>query len=381
MSRQSDDVPLLVINNAAFGIGRGGMLFVEPPTGRVLADLARSVPGLVAAQGAADFGDVATPNVYDLTTCEGLRVDAIPWKQGSRATRMLFYVRALPWILGLVWRSRALHVFMPGHLPLLFILAARLLGRPYSVYLRGELDEPWLGRALSGARFTLVANEAMRERSARHCPHTLLVAPMVELAVADIVSPGPRRTEAPWRLLFVGRIEPPKGISELLDAAARVQARGLAVELDLVGWAQEIDDYRREADRLGVAGVRFHGTVSDRARLRELYAQADLFVLPTHTEGFPRVLYEAMAFGVPALTTFVGGISAVMEDGVNCLRIPVRDAEGLAQEIERALADPALRARIAAGGTDTVRRILGADRPTHASRVAQELAGSDSASS
>jgi glycosyltransferase involved in cell wall biosynthesis len=107
--------------------------------------------------------------------------------------------------------------------------------------------------------------------------------------------------------------------------------------------------------------------------LRGLFDATDLFVLPTYREGFPRVLLEAMAFGVPVLTTFVGGIPSLMNDGVNCLRIPVRDAEGLAKVMERALLDSELRFQIASGGIESVRRILHADRPSHAHRVVEEL--------
>jgi len=169
-----------------------------------------------------------------------------------------------------------------------------------------------------------------------------------------------------------GRVEAAKGIQELLQATALVRSNGLDLELDLVGSNLKADFYRREADQTGLTAVRFHGVISDRDRLRDLFNAADIFVLPTHSEGFPRVLLEAMAFGIPILTTFVGGIPSLMEDGVNCLQVPVRDAEGLAKIIERALLDSELRNRIANGGNQTVRHILSANRPSHARRVAEE---------
>jgi glycosyltransferase involved in cell wall biosynthesis len=201
-----------------------------------------------------------------------------------------------------------------------------------------------------------------------------MVAPMLDLRVSDIVRGRSQRMVGPWRLLFVGRVERLKGIGELLEAASQLCAAGVQVELDIIGWSLEFEHYRGEAKRLGLSAARFHGVVMDRDRLRRFYEQADLLVLPTHTDGFPRVLYEAMAYGLPILTTFVGGIPAVMRDRVNCLEVPLRDATGLAARLQAAIADPELRSRISEGGVRTVSEVLGAGRPTHAQTVADQLA-------
>ena len=84
------------------------------------------------------------------------------------------------------------------------------------------------------------------------------------------------------------------------------------------------------------------------------YASADLFILPTHHEGFPRVLYEAMIFGVPILTTFVGGIPMIMKNGINSYRIPPKDAVGLSAQIIAFLSDYKNRAVVAKNATQTI---------------------------
>jgi glycosyltransferase involved in cell wall biosynthesis len=197
---------------------------------------------------------------------------------------------------------------------------------------------------------------------------------MFDLSREDIVRPRLARAEGTPRLLFVGRVEPSKGITELLDALVALRDSERSVEVHLVGWAAELEHYRGEAARLGLENVVvFHGVVKDRARLRALYMESDLFVFPTHTEGFPRVLYEALAFGVPILTTFVGGIPALMRHEENCLEIPVKDAAGLACVLTRALDDPDLREKIAAGGYETIRAFLDPARPSHAKQVADAV--------
>jgi len=362
---------VLVVNNAALEQCREGVC-VEGPTGRFIEELSRILPDVEVAQGLVRFDETVAPNAFDLSSCAGLRLTRLPWRQKTRAGKIFSYLRALPQVIERVRDARFLYVYLPGHLPLIFALTARLLGRPYGCYLRGEINEPWRSLGLNGARFVLVANEGVQRIALRHCANTALIPPLVDLTESDITAPKAPNPRGPWRALYVGRVEAAKGIQELLQATALVRSNGLDLELDLVGSNLDADFYRREADQAGLTAVRFHGVISDRDRLRDLFNAADFFVLPTHSEGFPRVLLEAMAYGIPILTTFVGGIPSLMEDGVNCLRVPVRDAEGLAKIIERALLDSELRNRIADGSNHTVRHVLSANRPSHAHRVAEE---------
>ena len=130
------------------------------------------------------------------------------------------------------------------------------------------------------------------------------------------------------RLLTVSRIDPRKGLRLLPDAVARLVAAGRDVSLDLVGppigaiGEQERDAIRADAERLGVSDrVRLVGPVP-LDRLLPLYRDYDLFVLPTMPgEGIPRVLMEAMAAGLPVVTTDVAGISSLISDGSNGLLV------------------------------------------------------------
>jgi glycosyltransferase involved in cell wall biosynthesis len=340
-------------------------------TGRFLVELAERVEELHVAGGLADLGESGSLSDFDLGDDPRLSVSAFPWRLDSLIHRLLFYLRALPWVLRETWSADALYVFLPGHLPLLFVWAARALGRPYGAYLRGELHlrTARTRRALRGARFVIATTPLLAEHAARFCSTTEVVTPMLDLRCEDIRSNRVIQESGPWRVLFVGRIETAKGIFELLSAVEVLRARGIPLELEVAGGGKDLDRARRESHD----GVRFHGLVSDRSALAALFRSADLFVLPTHHEGFPRVLYEAMVHGVPVLTTFVGGIPSVMRDGENCLHIPVGDPATLADTIARALSDVELRRYLVQGGSETMRRILDPRRPSHASQVAQRL--------
>ncbi len=106
-----------------------------------------------------------------------------------------------------------------------------------------------------------------------------------------------------------------------------------------------------------------------------LYAEfekADLFVLPTHHEGFPRVLYEAMIKSTVIITTFVGGIPGVMRAGVDCIEIPCKNSTAIADAVESLTADRPRMQELAAAAMRTVLGVL--DRhPTHLDAVVQRI--------
>lgn len=142
-------------------------------------------------------------------------------------------------------------------------------------------------------------------------------------------------------LLFVGRHRYYKGVDDLIRAMQALDA-----QLLIGGDGPERRSWQALAHDLGVGGkVQFVGQVSD-ADLPRLYASADVFVLPANAraEAFGKVLLEAMAAGLPCVTTEVGtGTSYVVQDGRTGLVVPPSDPRALAAAINRLLADPHLR--------------------------------------
>ena len=153
--------------------------------------------------------------------------------------------------------------------------------------------------------------------------------------------------EAPVAL-YLGRLVYYKGLDQLLDALAWVPELRLVVAGDgLLRAPLEV-----QAGRLGVAGrVYWTGPLAD-ADLVGAYSGADFFVLPsTHrTEAFGLVQVEAMAAGLPVISTMLGtGVELVNRDGVSGLHVPARDPRALAAALARLATDPAHRAALAAG--------------------------------
>jgi glycosyltransferase involved in cell wall biosynthesis len=143
---------------------------------------------------------------------------------------------------------------------------------------------------------------------------------------------------------------PVKGQALLIDAVEQLRGRGLNVETTLVG-----DGVGREALARGVRErhledvVRLPGSVGQ-DEIRGYYEQADIFVLPSFAEGVPVVLMEAMAMGLPVVSTRIAGIPELVEDGVNGFVVAPGRVDVLVDAMKQLAADPELRRRMGERG-------------------------------
>ena len=146
-------------------------------------------------------------------------------------------------------------------------------------------------------------------------------------------------------LLTVGRLSREKGHADLIRALERLCAMPQAWKLVLVGSGPEEQALGRLARALDVRErVVFAGS---HPNVAPFYAIADLFVLPSHTEGSSNVLLEAMTAGIPIVATRAGGNPEIVLHEQTGLLVPVGDAEGLASAIARLNRDPELAKRLA----------------------------------
>jgi rhamnosyl/mannosyltransferase len=157
------------------------------------------------------------------------------------------------------------------------------------------------------------------------------------------------RRPGPPRLLFVGRLRYYKGLDTLFQALPAIPQ----AQLTIVGTGPMQAAWQTLAQELGVAGrVNFAGDIDD-AGLPEVYRQADIFVLPANAraEAYGLVLLEAMASGLPCVTTELGtGTSWIVQDGVTGLVVPPQDPAALAGAINRLLDDEPLRRQFGQAG-------------------------------
>jgi glycosyltransferase involved in cell wall biosynthesis len=141
-------------------------------------------------------------------------------------------------------------------------------------------------------------------------------------------------------VLFLGDFSRRKGVRDLLAAAPAVLQRHPAARFVLAGGAPPAD-VAAQAEPLGAA-VQFPGFVRGADKVRWLQ-EAALLALPSYAEGLPVAVLEAMAAGLPVVTTPVGGVPDIFRDGVNGLLTPPGDLPALADALSRLLADADLR--------------------------------------
>lgn len=159
---------------------------------------------------------------------------------------------------------------------------------------------------------------------------------------------------AAFRVLFVGYMRPEKGIDVLIDAMAKLRRTHPRAELQVVGASAQYDrgaaamlEYARE--RLGAAFSHV-GAKSFGPELFQCYADADVLVLPSRSEGTPRVLVEARAFGCPVIASNVGGVPSSVTNGHDGILVAADDPEALAGALARLAHDEPLRRHLVAEG-------------------------------
>ncbi len=329
-----------------------------------------------------------------------VRLAAVPASGGERLVDKLDAISVLPEyarrIMQEARNADVLHVRCPARVSLIGLVLLSILrrGRPFWAKYAGNwrpttseawsytLQRFWLERGLHGG-ITTVNGSWPHQPSHVHS----FINPCLtdeELAEGEDVALR-KRLEGPVRLLYVGRLETPKGVERAIRIAAILNAKGVELALDLVGDGPERSRFESLTRELKLeAIIRFHGWLP-RTALAPLYRRAHVMLFPaSSSEGWPKVLSEGMAYGVVPLAGDVSCIRQFFSDfGVGHAFAP-DNLESFADAISAYTTNPAgwsvesqraVRAAKRFGYSnfvETVRQVLGiADRAPRA--VATEV--------
>ncbi len=266
----------------------------------------------------------------------------------------------------------------PNYLSLLACAVCRIQAQPYALRLAGNFGHmmrlnfeyrhmPRLGRLagwlhhlatkamVSGASLSIATGQELVDLYGRH--NTRVIRVTSSTYCADEVAPRPASSQSPQcHLLYVGRFDQYKGIFELLHATRNLLDTGLNVRTQLVGDGPRRADLEALVRKLNLQdNVDFLGFVANEA-LRDIYRRNDIFVLPSYSEGMPKVVPEAMSNGLPTVTTDVGGIPRVAQNGRTGFFVKPKDVPALTEALRQLVADEPLRRNMASAALEQSRR-------------------------
>ena len=150
--------------------------------------------------------------------------------------------------------------------------------------------------------------------------------------------------QAPPIILFFGFMLITKGIYDIISIAALLEKKGSDFRIVMCGKGQEEENFLKVLRKEGLENVEYLGWVTGKRRL-DLLRDSYLFLLPTYYEGINNSILEAMAFGLPVVSTGVGGTPEMVIDGVNGYLLTPGDIKGFAERINFLLSNPDQRNR------------------------------------
>jgi glycosyltransferase involved in cell wall biosynthesis len=239
---------------------------------------------------------------------------------------------------------------------LCFLWPAIAMGVPVIIHLHGSEFAEFFDRECSPRRQRLIrstfdraARVIVLSESWRRWVRGMCGNPQV-ITLHNPVSVPPATPEsAPERqagsMLFLGRLGRRKGTYDLLDALGQIDGQGNALQLWLCGDG-EVEACREAAAKLGIADkVQFLGWVRGDEK-EQLLKTASVYVLPSYREGLPMSVLEAMAAGLPVVSTRIGGIPEAVTDGVEGFLIDAGDTAALTDRLQLLTSAPQQAARM-----------------------------------
>lgn len=246
------------------------------------------------------------------------------------------------------------------------LAGAALAGVPARIANRRELNPGKKGhhialqRAAYACAHVIVANSraAARRLLAERVPSRKVEVVPNGLDLSRVIQQQSRARRR--RVVSVANLRPEKGHDVLIDAAAAVLRAVPDATFEVIGSGPLLPALEHRAVSRGVQhAFTFAGHRDDVA---ERLAEADVFVLPSRSEAFPNAVLEAMAAGLPVVTSAVGGMLELVDEGRTGLLVPPGDASALADRIVRLMSDDGLAARLGRTARDEVRARYSFDR-------------------
>jgi colanic acid/amylovoran biosynthesis glycosyltransferase len=258
------------------------------------------------------------------------------------------------------------HAHFANHPAVSALIIHRLTGIPFSFTARGfdvQVDRRMLKEKVAAADVVFAVSSDLKRVMAAECDRSLHEKIHVIRGGVDVERLTPRTapcSAGPLRILCVARFEEVKGHAYLIEACRILRQRGALFECRLVGEGPLAHSIEAQIKQAGLdQEIQILGPLSYQEVINEL-ASADILTLPTaptasgEHEGMPTVLQEAMACGLPVVSSLVEGIAELVDDELTGVLVLPKNARALADAFERLANDPALRQRMGRAGRQKV---------------------------
>ena len=349
---------ILLLDNSGINY-ENGEYFIDKRTGEFAEDL-KNLGHDITFFGQIIYNSNTHTHVYSILkngmhTC-GLR------RRNKILTYVLLYLKSIPVIL----RSDFVYMFYPNAFKYVTFFC-KLAGKSYGLYIRGMqgINTKVSHKIYSHAYTIFTVSDYftgnINKSVGRDVANT--IRPMISFTEKDIIKSREYISKERYNLLYLGRTTDDKGIIELLHAVAKLKQQNYNFHLTIVGNVLKILAGNLKINDL----VSFEGGIFDQELIKKYYLDADIFILPSYHEGFPRTLYESMIFGTPIVTTFVGGISLLMKD--NFKEIKPKSIDSIINVLDYAMNNYQIMGEMAKNGTKTVQYILKSRKMPHAEHL------------
>jgi glycosyltransferase involved in cell wall biosynthesis len=229
-----------------------------------------------------------------------------------------------------------------------YSIVSRIMGRRVLLRIGGAFDlfhsnsSPLVKRLIESSlrvpHYVIVQSQFTRDyvRAVSKIPNILILANWTRVPIFEGERP---RKENPIFMFIAGNEARRKGIEEIISAAQILQRQSSRSRFRLVAMVPQLVNRIQELGLTNISG--FDGIV-EHERMLDIMRESDAFLLPSHGEGFPNSLLEAMACALPCIVTPVAAVPEIVATGGGALVVPVGDATALAAAIERLTSDPQL---------------------------------------
>lgn len=227
-------------------------------------------------------------------------------------------------------------------------------GKYFTGGLKNPISRIMTKKMLDRADLAIVLSETEKE-FIRRCRPGLDIRVLPNAVAVNQSAVRKNRDDAPATIVFLGRMHDGKGLAEIVRACRILKADGCGFDFRCYGAGERKDEFVRQMT--GILGARFSygGVVSAEEKSRAL-AEADVFLLPSHYEGLPLALLEAMAAGCIPVVSDVGSLGQIIREAENGFLVEPRNFRQLAEKIRWLLAaDATVREKLRQNARRTVR--------------------------